>query len=84
MARETKALGSAECPVEGCDDDAYYRTKKSPQVVNYRCRTGKHWGHLRTDALVGLGIYIELEYWAEVFEDQPLQDELRRIGESMQ
>ncbi len=84
MARGTKVLGSAECPVGRCDDDAHYRTTKNPQVVNYRCRTGKHWGHLRTDALALLGIHMELEHWAEVNEDEGLQDELRRISESMQ
>ena len=84
MATETKSLGEAMCPVTGCNDLAHYRTTKNPQVVNYRCRTRQHWGHLRTDALAEVGIYIQLEAWAEIFEDRPLQDELRRIGESMQ
>ncbi len=53
------------CPVMRCNDDAFYKTTKNPQVVNYRCRTRQHWGHLRIDALGELGIHMELERWSE-------------------
>ncbi len=84
MATETKSLWEAMCPVIRCNDEAHYRTTKNPQVLNYRCRTRQHWGHLRPDALAEVGTYIQLEAWAEILEDRPLQDELRRVGESMQ
>ena len=81
MANETRSLGSAECPVGRCREDAQYRSTKNARVINYRCDTGQHWGNLRIEALGDLGIYRELEFWAEVEENERIKSGLRRRTE---
>ena len=76
MAKETRSLGEAECPFAQCYEEAAYRSTKNTRVINFRCDTGQHWGNLRIEALGDLGIYRELEFWAEVKEKERIESGL--------